>query len=385
MTKTGLVALAADGKLPEWIMILPLGEVELADGREPFRVDLTAAESIVQRFKAGGVDLVIDYEHQSLAGERAPAAGWIKELQARPDGLWGRVEWTSQGSEYLKNREYRYFSPVLRLDPETRRPTALLQLGLTNTPAIRRLPPLVAKLIDQCVEEALEAGKISPAQRSWALEYCGRDPVGFQAFVAQAPKLTQQQEEATAMLKKLIAMLGLPPENTEDQVLALVVERVQEAVALKQQTAVLPEIATVLALKTDASVSEIIGTIKGLKGNQDRLAAVETELTALKAARALDEAEAAVDAAIVAKKITPAMREIKLKQAQRDLAEFKAEMAVAPVILSKGGLKLPKGSEGKDGLSPDELAVCKQAGIKPEAFKASREQLIEQGLLRGEG
>ncbi|MFH1091858.1 MAG: hypothetical protein V1742_09865, partial [Pseudomonadota bacterium] len=81
----------------------------------------------------------------------------------------------------------------------------------------------------------------------------------------------------------------------------------------------------------------------------------------------------------------PAMREIKLKQAQRDLAEFKAEMAVAPVILAEGNLKPPKGGGGKDGLDADQLALCATTGIKPEAFKASREQLIEQGLLRGEG
>jgi len=271
-------------------------------------------------------------------------------LQARLDGLWGRVEWTPQAVEYLKNREYRYFSPVLRLDPATRRPTDLMHLGLTNVPAIRDLLPLVAKHAQN-----------SPAD-------------------SPAP---QQQEEATAMLTKLIAKLGLPPETTEEQALALVAQRFQEAVALKMQAAVLPEIATVLALKADASVSEIMGTVKGLKGNQDRLATVETELLALKQTQTLNEATAEVDAAIAAKKITPAMREIKLKQAQRDLAEFKAEMAVAPVILAEN-LK-PAKDGGKDGLDAEQLALCISTGIKPEVFKASREQLIEQGLLRGEG
>ena len=330
----GVVALGDQGALPEWIRVLPLGTVNLADGRESFQVEPADLLAIVEGFAFRGVDLVIDYEHQSLGGERAPAAGWIKELQARGDGLWGRAEWTPQAGEYLKNKEYRYFSPVLRLDPETRRPTALLHLGLTNVPAIRHLHPLVAKA-------------------------------------------TQPQEEATAMLKTLIAKLGLAPETTEDQVLALVGERVQEAVALKQQAAALPEIATVLALKADASVSEIIGTIKGLKGNQDRLAAVETELVALKTARTLAEAEGAVDAAIAAKKITPAMREIKLRQAQRDLAEFRAEMAVAPVILAEGELKIPVGKTAGGVLDPVGLEVCKQLGIKPEDHLATKQQLAQ--------
>ena len=91
------------------------------------------------------MDLVIDYEHQSLQGERAPAAGWIKDLEARDDGLWARVDWTQQARDYLEKKEYRYFSPVLRLDPETRRPIALMHVGLTNVPAIKHLPPLVAR------------------------------------------------------------------------------------------------------------------------------------------------------------------------------------------------------------------------------------------------
>ncbi len=73
--------------LPAWIRVLPLGQVELVDDREPFKVDEQALMAMVAAFQSRGVDLVIDYEHQSLQGERAPAAGWIKGLEARPDGL----------------------------------------------------------------------------------------------------------------------------------------------------------------------------------------------------------------------------------------------------------------------------------------------------------
>ncbi len=131
--------------IPEWVRLLPLGRVELVDGREPFEVDQESLAAIVAAFENRGIDLVIDYEHQTLQGKRAPAAGWIKVLEAREDGLWGRVEWTAQAKEYLQEREYRYFSPVLRLDPDTRKPTVLLQVALTNVPAIKGLPPLVAK------------------------------------------------------------------------------------------------------------------------------------------------------------------------------------------------------------------------------------------------
>ena len=144
--------------LHEWIRVLPLGTVELSDHREPFMVDEASLMSMAADFRSRGVDLVIDYEHQSLQGERAPAAGWIKDLEPRPDGLWARVDWTQQARDYLEKKEYRYFSPVLRLDPETRRPIALMHVGLTNVPAIKHLPPLVARW----------GGRLPPRER------CGR-------------------------------------------------------------------------------------------------------------------------------------------------------------------------------------------------------------------
>lgn len=135
-----------DGQVPGWIRLLPRGEVPLGDGREPLCVDDQALAAMVAHFEERGLDLVVDYEHQSLTGLKAPAAGWIKELAAREDGLWARVQWTDTAREHIAAREYRYFSPVLQLEEKTRRPLALLQVALTNTPAINGLDPLVARL-----------------------------------------------------------------------------------------------------------------------------------------------------------------------------------------------------------------------------------------------
>jgi phage I-like protein len=100
--------------LPEWIRVLPQGLVELSDHREPFMVDQASLLSMAADFRSRGVDLVIDYEHQSLQGERAPAAGWIKELEARDDGLWAPVDWTRQARDYLEKKEYRYCAWTLK-------------------------------------------------------------------------------------------------------------------------------------------------------------------------------------------------------------------------------------------------------------------------------
>jgi phage I-like protein len=48
---------------------------------------------------------------------------------------------------------------------------------------------LVAKAAEKAVGQALQAGKISPAQKDWALEYFRQDPEGFATYVARAPKV----------------------------------------------------------------------------------------------------------------------------------------------------------------------------------------------------
>ena len=63
-----------------------------------------------------------------------PAAGWIKELQAREDGIWARVAWTPRAAELLANREYRYLSPVFRYRAKDGVVTELTGAGLTHNP-----------------------------------------------------------------------------------------------------------------------------------------------------------------------------------------------------------------------------------------------------------
>ena len=47
---------------------------------------------------------------------------------------------------------------------------------------------LAAEAADKAVGAALQAGKITPAQTGWALEYFRQDPQGFATYVAHAPK-----------------------------------------------------------------------------------------------------------------------------------------------------------------------------------------------------
>ena len=119
--------------------LLPAGpEVVGRDGRK-WRLD-DAAHVAISSYDSDR-DIPIDYEHateiKAPEGEPAPAAGWIKQLQARGGALWGEVEWTDRGREAVASREYRYLSPVFEYERESGNIVRLLSAGLTNNPNLR--------------------------------------------------------------------------------------------------------------------------------------------------------------------------------------------------------------------------------------------------------
>ena len=48
---------------------------------------------------------------------------------------------------------------------------------------------------DDAVKAAMEAGKLSPAQKEWADDYALRDPSGFVKFIEKAPKVVELGEK----------------------------------------------------------------------------------------------------------------------------------------------------------------------------------------------
>ena len=139
---------------PEWAHLVPNGKVKARDGRV---FDVTDSEQIIAVFEAQDVDLAIDYEHQNdrpearLSGP-VPVAGWIKELAARADGIWGRVEWTTRAKELIGNREYRYLSPSLLCEETTGRVLKIKGAGLVHRPALHLTA--LASQEDQMAEDS---------------------------------------------------------------------------------------------------------------------------------------------------------------------------------------------------------------------------------------
>lgn len=122
--------------VPEWVQLVPAGSFHGVDGRGPYHAADLAAIAAAS-MKPGR--LVIDENHATdLAvprGEPAPARGWIVEMQARADGIWGRVEWTPSGRTLVAERAYRGISPALTVDAKDRATVrSVLRASLVNQP-----------------------------------------------------------------------------------------------------------------------------------------------------------------------------------------------------------------------------------------------------------
>lgn len=227
------------GTVPDRIQIVPWGQVSSSNG--DFVVDEEAVELALAAFAAKQTDLPIDYEHQTLGGQfasatgQAPAAGWIKSMEAEPGvGLFAQVEWTSPAAEQLAAKQYRYLSPVAIIRKSDRRLAELHSAALTNKPAIVGMKPIVngeqptaglerlrghlgvpadteaeevlvaagekiemltrraeQHAIEPIIIEAMRAGKLTEAQREWATNLAMSDRESFDAWLRSAPVVVQ--------------------------------------------------------------------------------------------------------------------------------------------------------------------------------------------------
>lgn len=275
-----LIACAGEGVevsgVPEEIKILPFGRVHSQKG--DFTVDDESFELIQKQFRDRKLDLVIDYEHQTLSDVQAPAGGWIKDITRGDDAIIAKVEWTARARDYLKNREYRYLSPVVMVRKRDQRATSIHSVALTNTPAIDGMFAVVNSLD---IEDIDEGGTVMD-------------------------------------LKELAKALGLPETATEEEVKKAVEEAAKAAAKAKEdgnkdeggegdasgmEVVANSTILKLLDLKEDAKTEDVAASIMALKaGGSD----VTAEILALKQKMEQREADDAVALALKEGKITAA-------------------------------------------------------------------------------
>lgn len=329
-----LPSAAPEGSVPEWIQILPKGVFPGRDGRGPYSCDPERVASAT-RAHFGSADVPLDYDHQlefaTKNGRPAPASGWVRELSAREDGLWARVDWTEKARAHIAAREYRYVSPVFFHSRKSGEILRLDSVSLTNLPNLS-MKALAAQ--DRC-----------------------------------AAKLQEEPMSLTA----LRATFGLAEAATEEQVLAHARQLQNEAALAKAAQAkaecelndVKKELAAQTSADPDPAKYVPLSVLHG----------VTAELSELKAKAAKETAAGLVAEGVSAGKISPAMKPWAEEYAAKDPDGFKAYMSQAPALV--GGQEAKAGASAKapgDGsaLNATEKAVCRSMGIAEDDYLKAR-------------
>lgn len=173
-------------KLPERIEPGEVLEVQLSpfgdypNGDIVQKCDKKAFENVVKAFKG---ELLVDFEHKAEMGGDTDAAAWVQSVRVDDElGLMATFKFTDIGAKAVSERRLRFLSPVWFVDNESR-PCELISVGLTNKP---NLP--VRPLLNR-------------------------------AGVAIS---NVEEKENTTMKEQLIALLGLAPEATDEDIIAAV-------------------------------------------------------------------------------------------------------------------------------------------------------------------
>jgi phage I-like protein len=256
--------------IPGLVQVLPWGEHLTEKGR--FVLDADSMAEVIAEFEGRAADMVVDYEHQTLSGGEAPAAGWITRLLNRGErGLWAEVRWTPRAEEYLRNREYRYLSPVFIKRAGDDRVVRLVNVALTNQPAIDAMEAVVNK------------GALPPDT--------GKEE--------EMPEKDEKEE-------------GTSPEDVPGF------------------------ICEALGLACGAARPEVLGTIAAMRQAYERIGEVSARAEALATKLAERAAQELVELAMKEGKVAPGQRDWAVEYAGRDREGFRTFVAKAPVVVPLG-------------------------------------------------
>lgn len=335
-----------EASVPDWIHLSPLGRVETLDGRGPYEVG--DPQAIIQASFEKRGDLEIDVNHASFLaapkGGEAPARGWIVEMQAREDGIWGRVNWTDEGRRMVATRSYRRISPVFALDrPGGSKVVGILNASLVNRNNLRGLAALNA----------------------------------------------EQETGMEEVLAKLKSMLGLAEDADTEEIWralsavidAAAAEKAKNASAAAMQSA-MGEIAVALGVASDAKPETVVAAAKSVttKPGGDVVSALQAEITTLgnqlnevREASARKDAESYVDGEIKRGRASvKPLRDHYIAMHMADPARVEKEIGAMPIL--SGSMLLtppPAAKEGEISLNAEQVQAAKLLGVSPKDYAAT--------------
>lgn len=327
------------------VQLLPAGRFHALDGRPadvPDRnwyIDAALAQRLIAAAQARTNPFAIDYEHQTLAAEKngqpAPAAGWWRNASMvwrEGLGLFATgVQWTEKARAMIAAGEYKFFSPVFKYDKQTGAVTEILMGAVTNYPALDGMEALAARAAAR--------------------------------FDSDQPDRNKPDQESEPM-KALLKLFGLKDDATETEVIAaatamkakndeLMAKNQELGQAVATAKAQIPDPAKYVSIDAHTKLAGDFAALKGDLEARDLGATIQT---------AINEGRLAVAEEQWARDFAKS----------HGFAALKASLEKRPVIAAlkrtqTGGL--PPAGNAAGEMDETALAVCRQLGVEPEAYK----------------
>lgn len=368
-------AFPASDRVPEWVHLIPAGTFSGTDGRGPYV--LADPQKVIAASMAAG-KLAIDENHaidlSAPKGGPSPARGWVVEMQARADGIWGRVEWTGSGTALMQDKAYLGISPALYVD-KRHSPyvvSSMARASLVNTPNLTALTSL---------HRSQKMDFIAQARQALGLAADASEAAVLAAIGAQKTSIEQHAAQTNA----IATAAGLTA--TADPV-AIVTELQSRQLDGTKLAAVKAGLATAGLDFEKVSAAQIELHLKNTGGSaaesqlRSTVIELQTKLETLSLDTARKTAEATIDAAITAGKVgLKPVRDHYIARHMADPAAVALEIAAMPDLHS-GGLRQPPAGGAGDAasLTPDERRTCELMGVDPVEYAKTAKSIAMETI-----
>ncbi|WP_437309989.1 phage protease [Sorangium sp. So ce388] len=341
-----------NGQAPRELRLFKKGENPSTKGMYVF--DDVAAKAVMSTYERMGRKWVsIDYDHGSLQRNpvdpsRSARSAGKASLELRDGELWAtNIRWSPAAKASIEAEEWPSISPAFA-HGEDRRPTWLMNFGLTGNPALHGPAELIAASALRAIFDPTDADD----QEAIASANTGVQPARTEAPATEEARMKKRtpaevaeffgitEDEAKVWLaaangeprKVLSAVVPLSVGLTADSDERLVIERLSALAGAERR------IFAALGVKTE---EDALGAISGLQRAKESAATLAKDLADLQTKQVRSEVDALLSAGKDAKKLTPAeiaddgetsLRTTALSMKEKGPSWLKAHIAQRPVI-----------------------------------------------------
>lgn len=210
-------------------------------------------DAIIDHYRKKGEEIPVDSDHylhylakkhgvdESVALKLIPsgvAAMGFGALSRQGNDLRIHVNWTPSAHEFLREKIFKYFSPVIQ--GLKTGPLRVTSVALTNVPAINNLDALAARSEPNNGKAPLMKNLEKALGR-----LLGRDTIALSAESTESEldKLAGEVEEKASVLEQVKTLLNLGADATLDQIIAALTAELEKAKTADEKQAQLDEIA----------------------------------------------------------------------------------------------------------------------------------------------